>query len=120
MPEPRERLLQVFLEQEARVIGADGDSHGERLYMYAFSFSFSFELTVRAELELTLIAHDPTVVISARGEERLRGGHPWIYRADVADVARRGRRHRAGAQPARPARSARRCTATDRRSRCAC
>jgi 23S rRNA (cytosine1962-C5)-methyltransferase len=28
----------------------------------------------------------PTVVISARGEQRLRGGHPWIYRADVADV----------------------------------
>src|SRR2546428_12585778 len=28
----------------------------------------------------------PSVVISARGEERLRDGHPWIYRADVADV----------------------------------
>ena len=28
----------------------------------------------------------PTVVISARGEERLRSGHPWIYRADVAEV----------------------------------
>ncbi len=28
----------------------------------------------------------PSVVISARGEDRLRGGHPWIYRADVADV----------------------------------
>jgi 23S rRNA (cytosine1962-C5)-methyltransferase len=28
----------------------------------------------------------PTVVISARGEDRLRGGHPWIYRADVADI----------------------------------
>jgi 23S rRNA (cytosine1962-C5)-methyltransferase len=28
----------------------------------------------------------PSVVISARGEQRLRGGHPWIYRADVADV----------------------------------
>jgi 23S rRNA (cytosine1962-C5)-methyltransferase len=28
----------------------------------------------------------PTVVISARGEERLRSGHPWIYRADVANV----------------------------------
>ena len=27
-----------------------------------------------------------TVVISARGEDRLRGGHPWIYRADVADA----------------------------------
>src|SRR3954447_12045222 len=28
----------------------------------------------------------PTAVISSRGEERLRGGHPWIYRADVADA----------------------------------
>jgi 23S rRNA (cytosine1962-C5)-methyltransferase len=28
----------------------------------------------------------PTIVINARGEERLRSGHPWIYRADVADV----------------------------------
>jgi 23S rRNA (cytosine1962-C5)-methyltransferase len=28
----------------------------------------------------------PTVIISSRGEERLRGGHPWIYRADVADA----------------------------------
>jgi 23S rRNA (cytosine1962-C5)-methyltransferase len=26
------------------------------------------------------------VVISARGEQRVRGGHPWIYRADVVDV----------------------------------
>jgi 23S rRNA (cytosine1962-C5)-methyltransferase len=28
----------------------------------------------------------PTVVVSARGEERLRGGHPWIYRTDIGDV----------------------------------
>ena len=28
----------------------------------------------------------PSVTINARGEERLRGGHPWIYRADVADA----------------------------------
>lgn len=28
----------------------------------------------------------PIVTISARGEQRLRSGHPWIYRADVADV----------------------------------
>jgi 23S rRNA (cytosine1962-C5)-methyltransferase len=27
-----------------------------------------------------------SVVISARGEERLRGGHPWIYCADVAEA----------------------------------
>ena len=28
----------------------------------------------------------PSVSISARGEQRIRGGHPWIYRADVVDV----------------------------------
>ncbi|MFI5178132.1 MAG: methyltransferase, partial [Vicinamibacterales bacterium] len=28
----------------------------------------------------------PSVAISSRGEERLRGGHPWIYRADVVEV----------------------------------
>jgi 23S rRNA (cytosine1962-C5)-methyltransferase len=28
----------------------------------------------------------PSVVISARGEGRLRSGHPWIYLADVGDV----------------------------------
>jgi 23S rRNA (cytosine1962-C5)-methyltransferase len=27
-----------------------------------------------------------TATVSARGEERLRGGHPWIYRADVTDA----------------------------------
>jgi len=29
----------------------------------------------------------PTAVISARGEERVRRGHPWIYRTDVVDVS---------------------------------
>jgi 23S rRNA (cytosine1962-C5)-methyltransferase len=29
----------------------------------------------------------PTAVVSARAEERIRGGHPWIYRSDVEDVA---------------------------------
>ena len=28
----------------------------------------------------------PTVVITPRGEERVHGGHPWIYRSDLADV----------------------------------
>ena len=28
----------------------------------------------------------PSATISNRGEERLNGGHPWIYRADVSDV----------------------------------
>jgi len=33
-----------------------------------------------------VVTASPTVTISARGEQRLRGGHPWIYRADVVDV----------------------------------
>jgi 23S rRNA (cytosine1962-C5)-methyltransferase len=28
----------------------------------------------------------PTVVVSARGEDRLHRGHPWIYRTDIGDV----------------------------------
>jgi 23S rRNA (cytosine1962-C5)-methyltransferase len=28
----------------------------------------------------------PSVTISPRGEQRVRGGHPWVYRADVVDV----------------------------------
>jgi len=32
----------------------------------------------------------PAVTISARGEQRVRGGHPWIYRADVVDVDAEG------------------------------
>ncbi len=65
--EPRERVLQVLLEQIAGVIGSDRDSHSAQLYYVG-------------------LAMIPTVVVSARGEERLRSGHPWIYRADVADA----------------------------------
>jgi 23S rRNA (cytosine1962-C5)-methyltransferase len=28
----------------------------------------------------------PTVLVSARGEQRVRAGHPWIYRTDVVEV----------------------------------
>ena len=28
----------------------------------------------------------PTVVITPRGEERVRSGHPWVYRSDLVDV----------------------------------
>ena len=27
-----------------------------------------------------------TVVVTRRGEERVRSGHPWIYKSDVAEV----------------------------------
>src|SRR3954468_21498470 len=33
---------------------------------------------------------DGTVTISARGEERLRSGHPWIYRTDVKQARAAG------------------------------
>ena len=29
----------------------------------------------------------PTAVVQPRGEDRIRSGHPWIYRSDVADVS---------------------------------
>jgi 23S rRNA (cytosine1962-C5)-methyltransferase len=33
---------------------------------------------------------EPRVVISGRGEERVRGGHPWIYKTDVAEARAAG------------------------------
>ena len=29
----------------------------------------------------------PTAIVNAKGEDRIRNGHPWIYRSDVAEVA---------------------------------
>ena len=26
------------------------------------------------------------VVLKPRGEDRVRGGHPWVYRSDIAEV----------------------------------
>ncbi len=28
----------------------------------------------------------PTAILKPRGEDRVRGGHPWVYRSDIADV----------------------------------
>jgi 23S rRNA (cytosine1962-C5)-methyltransferase len=33
---------------------------------------------------------EPTVVITARGEQRIRDGHLWVFRADVADARASG------------------------------
>src|SRR3989338_9113559 len=41
---------------------------------------------MRTTRDCTMSAMNRVVVISARGEQRLRTGHPWIYRADLADV----------------------------------
>ena len=29
----------------------------------------------------------PTVIVSRRGEDRIRAGHPWVYRSDVLEAA---------------------------------
>ncbi len=44
----------------------------------------------RKAAETVTTQNVPHVVVSSRGEERLRGGHPWIYRADVADIRAAG------------------------------
>src|SRR4051812_2979278 len=31
-----------------------------------------------------------TVVISSRGQDRLHGGHPWIYRSDIVEAIAAG------------------------------
>src|SRR5690242_8387853 len=41
---------------------------------------------MRTERDCTIGLMPPTVVISARGEERLRRGHVWVYRTDIVDV----------------------------------
>jgi 23S rRNA (cytosine1962-C5)-methyltransferase len=70
--EPCERPLEVFLEKESGVISANRDAHGRRLYYW------------RTKRVI------PTVTISSRGEERLKSGHPWIYRSDLVDVRASG------------------------------
>ena len=64
--QPVKRLFEVFFERESGVIGANRHAHGPQLYYGAVM--------------------TPSATISARGEDRLRSGHLWIYRADVTAV----------------------------------
>ena len=45
-----------------------------------------------------------SVTITKRGEQRLRNGHPWIYKSDVGQGRGRRRRHGRGRRQPRPAR----------------
>jgi len=47
-------------------------------------------LAPREAMPIVTSTPEPKVVISGRGEERARSGHPWIYRTDVADVRAAG------------------------------
>ena len=64
---PAQRRQQVLFEKVAGMIGSDGDAHGGIVLWRSLSMM-------------------PTVVVSARGEQRLRSGHPWVYRADLVEV----------------------------------
>src|SRR6266851_1674506 len=80
--EAGERVLEVLFQQKAGVIRADSDTHSQRLYYVVRGSSFgvrsSTNRTTHGELRTTNVTGMvPTVVISPRGEERLRSGHPW-------------------------------------------
>ena len=32
------------------------------------------------------VTNAATAILKPRGEDRVRGGHPWVYRSDIADV----------------------------------
>src|SRR5437867_2792433 len=66
MPQPLKRVFEMFFERESGVIGANRHAHEAQLYYGAVM--------------------TPSATISARGEDRLRSGHLWIYRADVTAV----------------------------------
>jgi 23S rRNA (cytosine1962-C5)-methyltransferase len=90
MPDPLKDALQMLFQQEAGVIGADSDAHDGRLY-YGFRVQrFKGSTVQRFTGSRFNVAMVPGVVISARGEERLTAGHPWIYRADLGDVRAEG------------------------------
>jgi 23S rRNA (cytosine1962-C5)-methyltransferase len=99
--EPLQRALQMLFEEKSGVIRTDGDTHEPGLY-YVLPSPFA-DLRGRARCcngamagfqgammtgssESVQRAPIPTVVVSARGEERVRSGHLWIYRADLVSV----------------------------------
>src|SRR6185503_12503695 len=120
--EPRQRLFQVFLEGEAGVIGADGDSHGQRLYYGRCRTSFVVRRSPLGNSESRAANAErrtPNVERRTSNAERrtiydpnrrhLRARRAAASRRPPLDLsrrrrrrARRRRRYRPGADPARP------------------
>ena len=59
------------------------------------------------------------VTISAKGEDRIRSGHPWVYRSDVVNVSA-GRGDIVLVRGRRKTPLGTRSTAIDPKSPCAC
>ena len=69
--------------------------------------------------DATVPTHGINVTVSPRGEERIRNGHFWVYRADVAGGQGGARRRRARGWTGRTVPGVALFTAIVRRSRCA-
>ncbi len=92
VPEMLQRAFEMFFERKAGVIGTDGDTHHVTIpeRRTAYRDPRTTKQNPRTLNPRTVAAMLPAVVISPRGEDRLRSGHPWIYRADIADVHAEG------------------------------
>jgi 23S rRNA (cytosine1962-C5)-methyltransferase len=80
------------------MIGADGDAHDGILLDFPGRIPHDGEArragappgAVRKSRRIVTTSAEPSVVISGRGEDRVRGGHPWVYRTDIADARAAG------------------------------
>src|SRR5829696_1844823 len=44
------------------------------------------ETASKSGVTMSVPVTNSVVILKPRGEDRVRGGHPWVYRSDIADV----------------------------------
>ena len=95
-----EQAFERVLELIASVVRANCDLHARanckgvwHLYIgFCCNFFDPRRDVVRICIRIDVKVPDPftsgraAVIVTAKGENRIRGGHPWVYRSDVADV----------------------------------
>ena len=82
--EPLQHANQVLLQREPRMVRADRYAHTVELYKVRETRGPRRRLndgTGAGDGRATAMS---SVVITQRGEERVRSGHPWIYKSDIA------------------------------------
>ena len=95
MPQPLQRADQMLLQRKPRVIRADRDAHMMRLYRRVMRDKSakgvrSARDATGAALTETVEPSAGVVTVTHRGEDRIRSGHPWIYKSDVSKTDARG------------------------------
>src|SRR5262245_53598068 len=94
MTEPTASRM-ALLTKFSEAISSSPSAWRRASFLIAFAMSGSLstrERCINGEVafvikqELYYVTVAPSVVVSNRGEQRIRAGHPWIYRADVVDV----------------------------------